>query len=74
VTLVVDKAELYATMDLEDEMLSVVDSLHFSKSEEIPSTRVLTTTEKDETEESLKLMKERVMRGKKTVIVRLNDE
>lgn len=73
-TLVVDKAELYATMDLEDEMLSVVDSLQFSKSEKIPSTRVLTTTEKDETEESLKLMKERVMRGKKTVIVRLNDE
>jgi thiamine phosphate synthase YjbQ (UPF0047 family) len=62
---------MFRTLDLEEDMLEVLDQLEFLPEE---GYRVMTTHEKDESDEGFKHLKEAIMKKEKTLILRLTDE
>ena len=61
---------MFWTLDLESDMLDIVGKLEFLEE----GFWIMTTHEKDESDESFKQLKEAIMQKQKTLILWLNDE
>jgi len=76
VSTIVDKAEHYQSVDQEEDLCEVLPQFKYINDEETKPLRVLTTSEKEKEDESVKKIKEAFFKdtGAQTVIIRLNDE